>query len=172
MTVEYTFEDIAPGTEVSIACRVRDGLGGEGTKTTRLKVKQGTVFAPWRLGARMDPEKLAQRREGGGMRTPTVDMQEIIRRIVETAHPRRVILFGSRGRGRGRPNSDWDILVIADSKRPRHERAAPLYGALSDLRQQVDILVYTPEEVEEWKNVSQALVTTATREGKVLYEEP
>jgi predicted nucleotidyltransferase len=91
---------------------------------------------------------------------------------VETAHPRRVILFGSRGRGRGRSDCDWDILVIADSKRPRHERAAPLYGALSDLRQPVDILVYTPEEVEEWKNVPQALVTTATREGKVLYEEP
>ena len=106
------------------------------------------------------------------MATPTMDMQEVTKRIVETAHPRRVILFGSRGRGQGRPDSDWDILVIADSKRPRHERAAPLYGALSDLRQSVDILVYTPEEVAEWKDVPQALVTTATREGKVLYEKP
>ncbi len=106
------------------------------------------------------------------MTTPTLDMQEITRRIVATAHPHRVILFGSRGRGQGRSESDWDILVIADSKRPRHERAAPLYGALSDLRQPVDILVYTPEEVSEWKDVPQALVTTATREGKVLYEEP
>jgi len=48
-------------------------------------------------------------------------------------------------------------LVIADSSRPRHERAAPLYGALRDLRQSVDILVYTPEEAEEWKNVPQAM---------------
>jgi hypothetical protein len=39
MTVEYTFEDIAPGTEVSIACRVQDDLGGEGMKTMRLKVE-------------------------------------------------------------------------------------------------------------------------------------
>jgi len=106
------------------------------------------------------------------MTTPTLDMQEITRRIVATAHPHRVILFGSRGRGQGQSESDWDILVIADSKRPRHERAAPLYGALSDLRQPVDILVYTPEEVSEWKDVPQALVTTAMREGKVLYEEP
>lgn len=105
------------------------------------------------------------------MTTPTIDMQEITRRIVATAHPHRIILFGSRGRGRGRSQSDWDILVIADSKQPRHERAAPLYGALSDLREPVDILVYTPEEVEEWKDVPHALVTTATREGKVLYEE-
>jgi hypothetical protein len=39
MTVEYTFEGIAPGTEVSIACRVQDDLGGEGMKTMRLKVE-------------------------------------------------------------------------------------------------------------------------------------
>jgi len=79
------------------------------------------------------------------MNTPTVDIQEITRRIVATAHPHRVILFGSRGRERGRSESDWDILVIADSKRPRHERAAPLYGALSDLREPMDILVYDEE---------------------------
>lgn len=99
-----------------------------------------------------------------------MDIQEVTRRIVKLAHPRKVVLFGSRGRGQGRPDSDWDILVIADSTRSRHERAAPLYGALRDLRQQVDILVYTPEEADAWKDVPQALVTTATREGKVLYE--
>lgn len=102
----------------------------------------------------------------------TIDATEIARRIVRVAHPRKIVLFGSQAKGVNRANSDWDILVVADSNRPRHERAAPLYGALSDLRQPVDILVYTPAEVEEWKNVPQALVTTATREGKVLYEEP
>jgi len=39
MTVEYTFEDIAPGTEVTIACRVQDDLGGEGMKAMKLKVE-------------------------------------------------------------------------------------------------------------------------------------
>jgi hypothetical protein len=33
------------------------------------------------------------------------------------------------------------------------------------------ILVYTPQEVEEWSRVRQAFVTTAIREGKVLYEK-
>ena len=54
-----------------------------------------------------------------------LDMQEITRRIVQTVHPRRVILFGSRARGQGRADSDWDILVIADSDLPRFRRAAP-----------------------------------------------
>jgi len=34
----------------------------------------------------------------------------------------------------------------------------------------MDILVNTPEEVQEWSEVHQAFVTTALREGKILYE--
>lgn len=101
-----------------------------------------------------------------------VDLNEVSERIRRIAHPRKIILFGSRARGKNRINSDWDFLVIADSDLPRHKRSSPLYGALSDIPVGMDILVYTPDEVEEWRNVPQALVTTAIREGKVLYEKP
>jgi predicted nucleotidyltransferase len=97
-------------------------------------------------------------------------MEEIVRRIVATAHPHKIILFGSRARGDARPDSDIDLLVIADSTEPRYRRAAPLYGVLSDILAPMDILVYTPEEVKEWSEVRQAFVTTAIREGRVLYE--
>jgi len=30
--------------------------------------------------------------------------------------------------------------------------------------------VYRPEEIEEWRNVPRAFVTTAVREGCVLYD--
>lgn len=103
------------------------------------------------------------------METGTTD--EIVRRIVDAIHPQRIILFGSRARGDARPDSDLDLLVIADSSEPRYRRAAPLYGALSDILIPMDILVYTPQEVEEWSGVRQAFVTTAVREGKVLYEK-
>jgi predicted nucleotidyltransferase len=98
-------------------------------------------------------------------------LDEIVRRIVATIRPRRVILFGSHARGNARPDSDVDLLVIAESTEPRHCRSAPLYGALSDILVPMDILVYTPEEVQEWREVRQAFVTTAVREGKVLYED-
>jgi len=39
LAVEYEFEDVEPGTEVSIACRVQDDLGGEGTKVMKVKVE-------------------------------------------------------------------------------------------------------------------------------------
>jgi DNA modification methylase len=39
LTVEYEFEEVEPGTEVTIACRVQDDLGGEGTRVMKVKVE-------------------------------------------------------------------------------------------------------------------------------------
>lgn len=98
-------------------------------------------------------------------------IEEIIRRIVANVHPHKIILFGSRARGDARPESDIDILIVVDSDEPRYRRAAPLYGVLSDIIVPMDILVYNPQEIREWSGVRQAFVTTALREGKVIYEE-
>lgn len=97
-------------------------------------------------------------------------IDEIVRRIAAASRPQKIILFGSQVRGEARPDSDIDLLVIADSSKPRHQRAASLYGAMSDILVAMDILVYTPEKVKEWSNVPQAFVTTAVREGYVVYE--
>jgi predicted nucleotidyltransferase len=99
-------------------------------------------------------------------------LDEIARRIVAIAHPEKIVLFGSQGRGTASERSDLDLLIIAASDEPRHRRAVPLYLALSDILLPMDILVYTSEEVGEWENVREAIVTTALREGKVLYEKP
>jgi uncharacterized protein len=95
---------------------------------------------------------------------------EVIRRIVRVVDPLKVILFGSRARGDARLNSDFDLLVIGESGQPRHGRSAPTYTALADVPVEVEVIVYTPAEIEEWEAVPQAFVTTAIREGKVLYE--
>jgi uncharacterized protein len=94
--------------------------------------------------------------------------REVVRRIVEVDAPQRVIIFGSRARGEHRPDSDLDILVIKESSAPRWARAGRRYRALATLPLEVDVLVYTPQEVEEWRGVDQAFVTTALREGIVL----
>ena len=107
----------------------------------------------------------------GSMDPPNNDLiGDIVRRIVETAQPEKIILFGSRARGDARPNSDFDLLVIKESDEPGHRRDAPLYVALAGLNVPVDVMVYTPEEVTDWSAVPQAFITTAVREGKVVYE--
>jgi len=95
---------------------------------------------------------------------------DIVRRIVETAQPEKIILFGSRARGDARPDSDFDLLVIKESNEPRYRRSVPLYVALADLPAEVEVMVYTPEEVTDWSQVPQAFVTTAVREGTTIYE--
>jgi len=97
-------------------------------------------------------------------------LADIVRRIVETAQPEKIILFGSRARGNARPGSDFDLLVIKESDEPRYRRDAPLYLALAGVNAPVDVLTYTPEEVRDWSAVPQAFITTAVREGKVVYE--
>lgn len=103
--------------------------------------------------------------------TPAL-LDEVVQRIVAIAHPHKIVLFGSQARGVATTRSDLDLLVIADSDQPRHKRSPALYGALRAIGIPKDIVVYTPQEVEEWRNVRQAFVTTAVREGKVLYERP
>jgi len=95
---------------------------------------------------------------------------EIVRRIVKAAQPEKIILFGSRARGDARPDSDFDLLVIKHSQEPRYRRSVALYVALADLPAEVELMVYTPEEVEEWSQVPQAFVTTAVHEGIAVYE--
>jgi predicted nucleotidyltransferase len=97
---------------------------------------------------------------------------EIVRRIVQVSAPIKVVLFGSRAHETYRPDSDIDLLVIKESTEPRWCRSVPIYRALAGIGVGVDadIIVYTPQEVEEWRGASAAFVTTALREGKVIYE--
>lgn len=96
--------------------------------------------------------------------------EKIVSRILSRMRPRKIVLFGSQARGDADPRSDFDILVIGESTRPRYERSAPLYAALADLPIEVDAVVYTPAEVEDWREVPRSLVSTALREGTVIYE--
>jgi len=97
-------------------------------------------------------------------------LEQVVKRITAAIQPDRIVLFGSRARGDARSGSDYDLLVVRQSSEPRYRRAVPLYVALADLPVEVDVLVYTPEEVREWSGVREAFVTTALRQGRLLYE--
>ena len=60
--------------------------------------------------------------------------------------------------------------MIEDYSQPRYRRAVSYRRALKDLGISKDIVVWTPREIAEWQNVSNAFITTALRDGAVLYE--
>lgn len=97
-------------------------------------------------------------------------LRGVVKRIRRAVQPEKIILFGSRARGDARPDSDFDLLIIKQSRQPRYRRAGPIYAALADIPAEVEVIVYTPHEIRQWRNVPQAFVTTAMNEGKVLYE--
>jgi predicted nucleotidyltransferase len=97
-------------------------------------------------------------------------LQTIVQRLLAAGQPQKIILFGSQARGKVGRDSDYDLLVIENSSQPRYRRAVPYRCALKDLGTSKDIVVWTPQEVAEWQNVSNAFITTVLREGTVLYE--
>jgi predicted nucleotidyltransferase len=90
----------------------------------------------------------------------------MVRCIRLVGDPIKIVLFGSRARDDARPDCDIDILIVEESDLPRYLRA------LVGLFPSKDIVVWTPDEIEEWDRVPNAFITTALREGKVLYEQP
>lgn len=98
-------------------------------------------------------------------------LDEVTQRICSVMHPEKIVLFGSWAQGTSHTGSDLDLLIIAHSNEPRWKRAIPIYDALRGLLIPKDVVVYTPAEVAEWADVPQAFVTTALREGVILYEK-
>lgn len=98
-------------------------------------------------------------------------LSQIVQQILGVGQPQKIILFGSRVTGLAHSESDYDLLVIENSNQPRFKRAAPYRRALKNMGVSKDILVWTPAEILEWQNVSNAFITTILREGQVLYEK-
>lgn len=89
--------------------------------------------------------------------------REIQRRIL----PQKVILFGSFARGATSRWSDIDLVIIKESDRPFFERVREIIGILKP-RVGVDLLVYTPQEVERAIRTSRFLREEVFQKGRVI----
>ena len=109
-------------------------------------------------------------------REPVTDtlLDCLVQAIVDEVDPEQVILFGSRGRGEARENSDVDLIVVEAEpfgpQRSRRKEVVRLYHALAGFHAPADILVYSHEDVAYWRDSLNHVLARALREGKVLYE--
>lgn len=101
-------------------------------------------------------------------------IREMVETIVREADPDTVILFGSRARGDARPDSDVDLLIVErEPFSPQHSRrqeTARLYLALRKIALPKDLLLYSRDEFELFKDSPHHVVGRARREGRVLHE--
>jgi predicted nucleotidyltransferase len=96
--------------------------------------------------------------------------------IVKEVNPMRIILFGSIARGQAHEGSDVDLLVIEDAPfgegRSRFRETGRINRALAGFGVAKDILVYSIDEIERWRNSLNHVVAHALREGRDLYVRP
>ena len=96
-------------------------------------------------------------------------LQDIIHRIVEIAKPDCIILFGSAARGEMGPNSDVDILVVKSGCFSPSQVVGDIYMNLYGVKQAVDVLVVTPEQLERYRDTHCLVIAPALRDGKEVY---
>ena len=111
---------------------------------------------------------LKQQKYGELIDPETID--GVAKAIVENFHPEKIILFGSYASGNPTPDSDLDFLMVMDSDQPRYKRSHPLQLMFRPYPCAMDILVYTPQEVNKWNGVINHIVTIAHKTGRILYD--
>jgi predicted nucleotidyltransferase len=96
-------------------------------------------------------------------------LNAIVRKIVDSVNPIKIILFGSASRGDESQGSDYDILVIMPEGTHRRNTSKILYKKIAESGVPVDIIVATPNDIEKHKNNIGLIYRSILVEGKELY---
>jgi predicted nucleotidyltransferase len=98
-------------------------------------------------------------------------LSEIVRRLVSSFDPASIWLFGSRAEGRARPDSDFDLLIVAKPGASfgteNYERViAPLIG----LGVGCDVVPCSSEDFREAAGIRTSLIAQILARGRRLYD--
>ncbi|MDE2716539.1 MAG: nucleotidyltransferase domain-containing protein [Chloroflexota bacterium] len=84
---------------------------------------------------------------------------------------KRAIVFGSYARGQADRHSDLDLIIVADTSADWFDRYSAFPGVYNIWRGGIDMLIYTPKELEEMLASRRAFIEDALQEGVTIYEE-
>jgi len=112
----------------------------------------GTTDVPWAV----TPEKV----------------EAVVKRLIEVARPRKIIIFGSYACGNVGENSDLDVLVVTGSEveNPRAE-SVRLRDAVGDIDMPMDIIVIPEARFEVLRHCPGLIYHEASTNGQVVYEQ-
>jgi predicted nucleotidyltransferase len=98
-------------------------------------------------------------------------IEAAIRRIVRTAQPRKIIIFGSAARGEARLHSDLDILVVTkDGGEDSRKESVRIRRALRGISMPMDILVVPEKRLRQLAQRPGLVYREAIRRGRVVYD--
>jgi predicted nucleotidyltransferase len=97
------------------------------------------------------------------------NMRTILAEIIRK-RPLKVIVFGSWARGHADEYSDLDVVVIQETDKRFLDRLEDM--AITTPGMGVDLLVYTPREVEEMQARGNSFIESVLAEGVTVYARP
>lgn len=93
----------------------------------------------------------------------------LCRRIADQFSPERIILFGSRARGRARSDSDVDLLVVMRYRGTSMRKAVEILNRIAP-EFPVDLIVRSPREVEKRLAMNDPFLDEIVHRGRIMYE--
>lgn len=116
--------------------------------------------------------KLKNFRIKGNNKEVRKHIKDLCEQIVDAVNPRKIILFGSYAYGQPTEDSDIDLFVVMPFEVSPHRQAANIRILIERPEPLIplDILVRTPEQVEERIRMGDPFMKEIVEEGKVLYE--
>jgi uncharacterized protein len=99
-------------------------------------------------------------------------INEIIQKLAGQIDLEKIVLFGSQVTGKTDEYSDIDILIIAPTQERPLDRRLKVRRLLHDLDKSIglDILFYTPEEVEQFKDHPSSFLHHILATGVTVYD--
>jgi predicted nucleotidyltransferase len=97
-------------------------------------------------------------------------LAEIVRRIVEGAHPERIILFGSYAYGTPTKDSDVDLIIVKRDVESKRKESVRIRKLLRGILLPFDIIVVRSEEFEFYKDEPGSVFKEVFRKGVVIYD--
>jgi predicted nucleotidyltransferase len=98
-------------------------------------------------------------------------IRKMCRRIAEKFKPEKIILFGSYAYGKPTLESDVDLLVVMPFEDSPFHQAHKIRRRLN-LALPMDLLIYTPAEIQYRLEIGDSFVREIVERGKVMYEAP
>ncbi len=147
------------------------GVVGKTTGRRRGRIFRYTsvlqLLRPNVQAARVDSSQIARVSDETSTR-PLKEWAPIVaERLFRRPEVRRVIVFGSVGRGEEGPESDLDLLVVLDHVENSHDDAVRMLNELRQLPIPVNVLV-TDDVRLQTQSKQPGVVRVALREGRVI----
>lgn len=91
-----------------------------------------------------------------------------VERLRLSLNPHQVILFGSWARGTASRHSDIDLFLVWDCDLPPLERIGRVLALLADAPCPLEVIVYTPQELERCRH--RPFIRQLLAEGSMLLD--